>query len=123
MHQSRTQKESSTKVLVTTKSSPNVDDGYTKSYAPIGKAKTAPLESQSLLCNGSESPSSDFFQRDQQHVRSVTSRIQRQQEAKHYVIEATKHLIEMCDVYGDVIDDEIRGAVLEAIGGKPCICY
>lgn len=121
MHQSRARTESSIKVLATTKSSPNVDNGYTKSYAPIGKAKTAPSESQSLLYNGSESPSSDLFQRDQQHVRSVTSRIQRQQEAKQYVIEATKHLLKMCETYGDVIDDEITSAVLEAIGGKPHI--
>lgn len=122
MHQSRARTESSTKVSATSKSSPNVDNGYTKSYATISKANTPPSESQRLLYNGSETPSSDLLPRDQQHVRSVTSKTQRQQEAKHYVIEATKHLIEVCDVYGDVIDDEITSAILEAIGGKPRIC-
>lgn len=123
IHQSRTRKESSTKVSATTKSSPNVDNGYTKGDAPIGKEKTAPSESQSLLYNGSESPSSDLSQEDQQHVGSAASRTERQQEAKQYVIGATKHLIEMCDLYGDMIDDEITGAVLEAIGGKLPICF
>ena len=85
---------------------------------PINNANTTTQESQRFLYNGSEPTSSDIFQEDQQHALSLTSRIQKQQEAKQYVIEATKHLLEMCNAYDDEIDDEVMSEILKALRGK-----
>ena len=123
MYQSRSGKESSTRELATTQSSRNLDDGYTKSYAAIDEPKITPSESQSFLHNGSDSLSSDLSQEDQHHVRSLTLESQKRQEAKQYVIGALKHLLEVCDAYDDVIDDEIKSEIVEAVGGKSPICY
>ena len=77
---------------------------------------------QSSLYNGSKPAGSDHFRDDQQHFRSLTSRTQKQ-VAKQYVIEATKHLVEMCNVHGNEIDDSDVNEILEALGGKFPICY
>lgn len=81
-----------------------------------------PPVSQSCLYNGCKPASSDHFQDDQQHFRSLTSRTQKQ-EVKKYVIEATKHLVEMCNAYGNEIDERDVNEILEALGGKSPICY
>lgn len=122
MHQSRSGKEISNKVRVTPQSSPDFMNGYAKSYASIDKAKAMPPVSQSCLYNGSKPASSDHFHDDQQHLRSLTSRTQKQ-EVKKYVIEATKHLVELCNAYGNEIDDSDANEILEALGGKSPICY
>ena len=122
MHQSRSGKEISNKVRVTPQSSPDFMNGYANSYASIGNSKAMPPVSQSCLYNGSEPASSDHFQDDQRHFRSSTSRTQKQ-EVKQYVVEATKHLVEMCNAYGHEIDDSDANEILEALGGKSRICY
>ena len=75
------------------------------------------MDSQSCLENGSESASSDLSQDGQQHVLGLTSGVQKQQEAKQYLIEATNHLVDMCDAYGE-IDDEAMDGILEALRGE-----
>ena len=76
------------------------------------------MDSRYCLENGSESASSDLFQDGQQHVLGLTSGVQKQQEARQYLIEATNHLVEMCDAYTDEIDDEVMNEILEALRGE-----
>ena len=122
MHQSRSGKEIPNKVRVTPQSSPDFMNVYAKSYASIDNAKAMPPVSQSCLYNGSKPASSDHFQDDQRHFPSLTSRTHKQ-EVKQYVIEATKHLVEMCNAYGHEINDSDANEILEALGGKSPICY
>ena len=86
-------------------------------YLPLDDTKTTTVDSRFCLESGFESASSDLSQDGQQHVLALTSGIQKQQEAKQYVMEATKHLVEMCDAYGE-IDDEVMDEVLEALRGE-----
>ena len=76
------------------------------------------MDSRYFLENGSESASSDLSQDGQQHVFGLTSGVQKQQEAKQYLIEATNHLVEMCDAYADEIDDEVMNEILDALRGE-----
>ena len=87
------------------------------SFLPFDDTKTMTVDSQSCLENGSESASSDLSQDSQQHVLGLNSGVQKQQEAKQYLIEATNHLVEMCDAYGE-IDDEVMDEILEALRGE-----
>ena len=76
------------------------------------------VESQSFLENGFESASSDRSQDGQQHVLGLASEVLKRQEAKHYLLQATNHLVEMCDAYSDEIDDEVMNEILEALRGE-----
>ena len=75
------------------------------------------MESQSFHENVTEFASSDLSQDGQQHVLGLTSGVQKQQEARQYLIEATNHLVETCDAYSDEIDDEVMDEILEALRG------
>ena len=85
---------------------------------PLDDAKITTAESQSFLENGSESASSDLSHDGQQHVLGLTSGFQKQQEAKQYLIEATNHLVEMCEACGDEVVDEAMNEILEALRGE-----
>ena len=118
MHQSQSGKEWSKTPGATPQSSYNLTDGQAKSYCITDKGSTTTTESQRFLYDGSESSSSALFQDDQQQVRPLTSRTFEQPEAKQYVIEATNHLVEMCDVYIDGIDDELMNEMIKILAGR-----
>lgn len=110
--------------------SPSLIDGNIKNNdhinAGINKAKAAPQYPQEFLYDGSESATSESSQDDQQHLYELTQKNEKRQEAKQYMIEAIEHLVEMCNAYGDEIDEadknEIMNEILEAIGGTRLIC-
>ena len=59
---------------------------------------------------------------NQQHIRASIPKVHKQPEAQEYVTEATKHLVEMGEAYGDEIDeadkDDLAGRILGVVGGK-----
>lgn len=114
----RTEKESSNSVRAIPDKLTEVNLESTHS-----KATTA---SPGFLYDGSQSSGSALSQIDQQHTRHSIE-LQKRQDAKHYVIDATKHLVEMCNAHGDEIDeadkDEVIDEILNAVGGKAPIFY
>ena len=86
-------------------------------FRSLDDTKITTVDSQSCLENGSQPASSDLSQDGQQHILGLTSGVQKQQEAKQYLIGATNHLVEMCDAYGE-IDDEVMDGILEALRGE-----
>ncbi len=126
MYRSRTGEQSSGYVKAAPQSSTQLMDACMKNDGPTDggfhKANTTPPESQNHSFHGSESAGSELSWNNQQHIRALIPKIQKQQEAKQYVIEATKHLVEMCEAYGDEIDDadkdDVIDKILRAIEGK-----
>lgn len=129
MYQLQGAKEGSADKRTVPQASLSLTDGSMKNSArhgssigDFGDANATPNQ-QVFLYDGSDSANSEFSQDDQQH--GLTREEQKRQEAKHYVIEATKHLVEMCNLYGDEIDevdkDEIMDEILEAVGGQSLI--
>ena len=124
-YQSQNIKDSSKDVMTTPQSSLMIRDGdmdinsYNSHREHFDKSTAAPSESRSSIFNGSESVSSN---ESQDGAHSVISNTQERQDAKQYVIEATKHLVEMCNSYGNIIDeedkDEVIDVFLEAIRGR-----
>lgn len=126
MYRSQSAKESSKVVRMVPQSSPNLKDGNVKENSRLNggsdQAKATSPKQQDFLHNGSESASSGFSQDVHQHLGGLTQKEQERQVAKQYVIGATKHLVEMCNTYGNEIDevdkDEVMNEVLEAVRGK-----
>lgn len=89
------------------------------------QAKVTPPESPIFLYNGSESATSESSRDYQEEFRGLTEEDQKRQDAKQYVMEATKHMVEMCNAYGDDIDetdmDEVMDMFLKAVGGKSLV--
>ena len=104
-------------------------------HKSFDKANAKNIEEQEFLYNGSESDCSGFSQdepQDQQHLHNLAQKEKKQQEAKQYVIGAIRHLLEVCNAYGDEIDevdkDEVIDEIIEAVGGKmsirqKCLAY
>ena len=113
-------------------SSRNLIAGHTQNSGlarkGLDKAKANNIEEEAFLYNGSESDCSGFSPdepQDEQHLHESTQKENKQQEAKQYVIGAIRHLLEVCKVYGDDVDeadkDEVIDEITEAVGGKMSI--
>lgn len=92
----------------------------------LDMAKANNIEEQEFLYNGSES---DYFgfspdgSQDQQHLHDLAQKENRSGEAKEYVIGAIRHLVEVCNAYGDDIDEADKVEVIdEIIGVWPSVC-
>ena len=126
MYRSRIVEQSSGDVESAPQSSTQLMDACTKNYGPTDggfpTANTTPPESQNHSFHGSESAGPELSRNNQQHVHALIPKVQKQKEARQYVIEATKHLVEMCEAYGDEIDeadkDDVVGKILEAVEGR-----
>ena len=130
MYQPQSARESSTDVRAAPQYSLNLMDGHTKNNGSVGKRFDEVIALRSIQRNftydGSESAVSDVSPNEQQHLRDLNKEEHKRQDAKEYVIGATKHLVEMCNAYGDEIDeadkDEVMNEILEAVGGKRPTC-
>ena len=132
LYQRQNAKESTKTAKATPLSSRNLIAGHTQNSGLVqnrfDKAKANNIEEQDFLYNGSESDCSGFSQdrsQDQQHLHDLAQTEKKQQEAKQYVIGAIRHLLEVCNAYGDKIDeadkDEVIDEIIEAVGGKMSI--
>lgn len=130
MYQSRSARESSTNVRAAPQDSLTLMDEHTKNNGSVSggfdEASAIPLIQPNFLYDGSESAESDVSLDEQQHLHDLNQGEYKRQDAKEYVIGATKHLVEMCNACGDEIDeadkDEVMNEILEAVGGKWPIC-
>lgn len=128
MHQSKDAKQESKTMRTAPESSSNLVNGLMKNNGVVSggfdkASATPPMQQEDFLYAGSVSTdSSDLCEDDQQQVRGLSEEEHKRQDAKQHVIEATKHLVEMCNTYGDEINeadtDEVMNAILEAVGGK-----
>ena len=129
LSQRQNAEESTEKAKATPLSSRNLIAGDTQNSGlarkGLDKAKADSIEEQKFLYDGSESDCSGLSPdepQDQQHLHDLAQKQNKQQEAKQYVIGAVRHLLEVCNAYGDDIDeadkDEIIGEITEAVGGK-----
>ena len=129
LYQRQNAEESTRKAKATPLSSRNLIAGHTQNsgLARKGsdKAKANSIEEQEFLYNGSESDCSGLSPDEpqyQQHLHDLAHKENKQREAKQYVIGAVRHLLEVCNAYGEDIDeadkDEIIGEITKAVGGK-----
>ena len=117
MYESQNTKESPRDAKARPQFSPLSMDGDAEMSNTLGRgldnAMAAPSDIQSSLFIRSDAESSDLFQDDDQQER---------QDAKHYVIDATKHLVDMCNSYGNLIDEddasEVIDEILRAVNGE-----
>ena len=110
-------------------SSRNLIAGHTQNSGlarkVLNKANAINIEAQEFLYNGSESDCSGFSPdeaQDQQILHDSAQKEKKQQEAKQYVIGAIRHLLEVCNAYGDDIDeadkDGVIDEIIKAVGSK-----
>ena len=129
LYQRQNAEESTNNVKVTPPSSRNLIAAHTQNSGlarkGLDKARAINIEEQEFLYNGSESDCSGFSPdelQDQQLLHDSAQKDKKQQEAKQYVIGAIRHLLEVCNAYGDDIDeadkDEIIDEIIEAVGSK-----
>ena len=129
LFQHQNPEDSTKKAEATPLSSRNVIAGHTQNsdlaHKGFDKANANNIEEQDFLYNGSDSDCSDFSPdepQDRQHLHDLAQKENKQQEAKQYVIGAIRHLVEVCNAYGDDIGeadkDEVMDEIIEAVGGK-----
>ena len=132
LYQCQNAKESTMTAEDTPLSLRNLIAGHTQNSGlarkGFDKAKANNIEEQEFLYNGSESDCSGFSPdelQDQQLLHDLAQKENKQQEAKQYVIGAIRHLLEVCNAYGDDIDeadkDKVIDEITEAVGGKMSI--
>ena len=128
-YQRQNAEESVKSAKATPPSSRNLIAGHTKNSGlarkGLDKANANSIEEQEFLYNGSESDCSGFSPdelQDQQLLHDSAPKEKKQQEAKQYVIGAIRHLLEVCNAYGDDIDeadkDGVIDEIIEAVGSK-----